>query len=368
MTMSPLPTLESPQFQESGLCELPNAASMYEKILQAEARAVQDGANENVMLVRVVGHPLLELHAKRGIFGNRPCETIIDEVIPSSTGHGDGDNVVFEVGRRYRDHLICRFRTSTEPYRYPPPSSHPSRPSYDKTAKEKALARDDFQCMITGSFDETSVKHNAELQAREKDLGGRPTVVEACHILSESTTQGVGASEESSVVNKTHYAPGVLAILTQFGLERLAKALEAVNGVHEVWNLLSLEPHIHADFDSLKLWFESTDEPNRYEICFFNVTIGRYIRAISIRPETSGPNAKMVDNFSSDWEGAPPPDPKLLALHATCARVAHMSGAAEFLDDLERQAEETDVLAFDGSSAHLLSGLISPYAVIYGVA
>jgi len=50
--------------------------------------------------------------------------------------------------------------------------------------------------------------------------------------------------------------------------------------------------------------------------------------------------------FRSDLEGAPPPDSQLLALHAACARVAHMSGAAEFFNELERDAEETEVLVF----------------------
>ncbi|KAF9645735.1 hypothetical protein BDM02DRAFT_3262713 [Thelephora ganbajun] len=335
MTMSPLPTLESPQFRESGVCELPNAASMYEKILRAEAQAVQDGANENVMLARVVGHLLLELHARRGILGNQPCETIIDEVIPSSTGHGDGDNVVFEVGRQYRDHLILR--KSTEQCRYSPPSSHPSRSSYDKledmikdtlesssqdyrTAKKKALARDGFRCMITGLFDMTSLKHNAELQRRGETLGGMPIVVQASHILSESMTQGIGLNEKGSIANKTDYAAGVLAILSQFGLGYLSGALAAVNGVHEVWNLLSLQCDLHSDFDSLNLWFESTGEPNRYKICVFDVEIEQFIRLNSKRPETSGPGASMVVDFSPNQENAPPPDPQLLALHATLSQ------------------------------------------------
>jgi hypothetical protein len=53
------------------------------------------------------------------------------------------------------------------------------------------------------------------------------------------------------------------------------------------------------------------------------------------------------------------PDPDLIALHAACARVAHMSGAAEYFDMLERDAEETTVLASNGSSAYLLHGLLS---------
>ena len=45
-----------------------------------------------------------------------------------------------------------------------------------------------------------------------------------------------------------------------------------------------------------------------------------------------------------------------------------MSGAAEFFDQLKRDAEETKTLAFDGSSARLLNNLISPFAVVPGVA
>ena len=45
-----------------------------------------------------------------------------------------------------------------------------------------------------------------------------------------------------------------------------------------------------------------------------------------------------------------------------------MSGAAELLSKLERDAEETNVLAFGGSSAHLLSDLMSPYAVTHEIA
>jgi hypothetical protein len=53
------------------------------------------------------------------------------------------------------------------------------------------------------------------------------------------------------------------------------------------------------------------------------------------------------------------PHPDLIALHAACARVAYMSGAAEYFDMLERDAEETTVLASDGSSTSLLHGLLN---------
>jgi hypothetical protein len=45
-----------------------------------------------------------------------------------------------------------------------------------------------------------------------------------------------------------------------------------------------------------------------------------------------------------------------------------MSGAAEAFDELEREVEETSLLASDGSSAYLLDHLMSPFATIPGVA
>lgn len=56
------------------------------------------------------------------------------------------------------------------------------------------------------------------------------------------------------------------------------------------------------------------------------------------------------------------PDPGLLALHAVCARVAHMSGAAEYFYELERDAEDTMVVTED--SLYLLNNLLSPFAVV----
>jgi hypothetical protein len=60
------------------------------------------------------------------------------------------------------------------------------------------------------------------------------------------------------------------------------------------------------------------------------------------------------------------PDPNLIALHAACARVAHMSGTAEYFDKLEQDVEEMTVLASDGSSAYLLHGLLNLIPVSVG--
>ena len=103
-------------------------------------------------------------------------------------------------------------------------------------------------------------------------------------------------------------------------------------------------------------------QQGRYKFCVLDKYFEGYIRLFGgPKPHVEG--APVVVEFTSQFE-KPPPDPLLLALHATCARVAHMSGAAEFLDRLERDTEEIKVLTFDGSSAPLLGNLMSPFTVL----
>ena len=59
---------------------------------------------------------------------------------------------------------------------------------------------------------------------------------------------------------RTEYAGHTMSILRHFGLESLALELLAADGVHNLGNLLSLSPHVHAHFDNLELWFERTDK------------------------------------------------------------------------------------------------------------
>ena len=57
----------------------------------------------------------------------------------------------------------------------------------------------------------------------------------------------------SSPIIQMYHAAGVMTILRAFGLKALTQVLESVDGVHEVWNLLSLEPNLHTPFDHIYL-------------------------------------------------------------------------------------------------------------------
>jgi hypothetical protein len=58
----------------------------------------------------------------------------------------------------------------------------------------------------------------------------------------------------------------------------------------------------------------------------------------------------------------PLPNPDYLRIHAACCRVAHLSGAAEYMDKILEDLEDMRVLSNDGSSARLLSFALQPYS------
>jgi len=69
----------------------------------------------------------------------------------------------------------------------------------------QALARDGYRCMVSGMFNESSLKKSATLQVMAKRDGANRISVHACHILSESTTQGIdpeSTSDHGPTVNK----------------------------------------------------------------------------------------------------------------------------------------------------------------------
>ena len=87
-----------------------------------------------------------------------------------------------------------------------------------------------------------------------------------------------------------------------------------------------------------------SSQPNRYNVC---VDHPGYERLLRLYNHLHDDNGRLSVTFSSNHKDARLPNPKLLALHAACARVVHMSGAAEAFDDLDRNAEALDELECD---------------------
>ncbi|KAJ4498550.1 hypothetical protein C8R41DRAFT_937735 [Lentinula lateritia] len=230
--------------------------------------------------------------------------------------------------------IFCTVRSSNK---VPTPRSiHPSRQSFTRledmlaqtmeasgndyqTAREKALARDGYQCMITGVWDTNSLERNIELNELLVKSRGYEATVQTCHILSQSIMQGIGDSRRPS--------SGVIAILTQFHLGHLVDVLVEKGGVHSLCNLLSLVQPLHEAFDRLGLWFDETDEDDMYEVRVVRDSNLGTFSHVNRQPHFEVNEMLKKPKFRHVQLALP--DSRFLALHAVCARVAHMSGAAE---------------------------------------
>ncbi|KAG9308858.1 hypothetical protein JVU11DRAFT_11488 [Chiua virens] len=399
---SALPTLTSPQLSElPGWTPGSARYRAYNAVLQAEAYSLQSldeartlkrakerstavkEAERKLVTIRVAGYLLLEFERQSEFFGFTPSAPLNEWLIsPHQSSHSNQHDVIIENGTLICDNFIRAFRSSI--VQYPPPSSHPSRASFDTlqdmikdameatgdkftTSRKRVLARDGYRCVVTGIYDESSLaKFNSVAEVLMATL-------EVAHIFNESTTQGINPavdrdSGDDRKYNKTYHAASAMAILRTFGFSKFASKFEVPGGVHEVWNLLTLGHDVHSLFDHLKMWFEYTDKPHRYKVCTSHGKYDKYIQHLFAGHDRQVDGAPMFVEFDSDYMQAPPPDPFLLTLHATCARVAHMSGAAEVFDRVDRDMEESKVLALDGSSSSLLVHLLSPFSVIPGVA
>lgn len=62
----------------------------------------------------------------------------------------------------------------------------------------------------------------------------------------------------------------------------------------------------------------------------------------------------QVTFTTPDPVNLPLPSPHLLALHAACAQVAHLSGAGEYIDLILTEMEEMEELTYDGTSSEVL--------------
>ncbi|KAJ7720162.1 hypothetical protein B0H16DRAFT_1336149 [Mycena metata] len=337
---------------------------------QAQSKAVKDAAVNNVLESRVLGFLFPAPWNLRHILGDTPLTRLATEVA-SAQGNGE----IYDLGRKYIDYFIRSFRNTTVPLR--PPSSHPSPPAMDnledmineameisapdhRSTRTRALARDGYHCMFTNSIDRASFhKHNA-IKELGKKTGAATRLIQTCSIFNESVLQ---PNADDLPPPRRRNAEGTLGILKTFGLGDLVERLTTSNpndiasasGVHDLLNVVSLYADLHVLFAGLNLAFEPTDELNTYDILFTypEDAVGYF----GLKNRVTLTNFAALPRFaqsSSQLEQLPLPDPRLLARQAACVRVAHMSGAARALDELDWEAEETVVLASDGGSANLL--------------
>ncbi|KAA1472924.1 hypothetical protein DENSPDRAFT_839317 [Dentipellis sp. KUC8613] len=311
------------------------------KVLDDPAAVIpQKGSLPPLVCARLLGQLLLEAPIADG------RTNVASEIVRCKD-----DDELQQLANLYKNHLLrCFYRTKG---RTPLPSSHPTAPSFDlkknefrallvetpsshEAAKAQALERDQYRCMLSKELDVKSFKSGLAL-----DDGSSTLVHTQCaHILDRSTNENLKDSA------KVDYAASVHAILDRFGG---INSIDELNGakVHRLQNILTLGTSIHTSFDELDIWLEKIPDGsnNSYNVKASNPS---FLRSLSARVEFTTP----------DPVRRPLPDPRYLKLHAACARIAHMSGAAQCIDQILHEEEVTKVLAFDGGSSELLDHIL----------
>ncbi|KIY65437.1 hypothetical protein CYLTODRAFT_65156 [Cylindrobasidium torrendii FP15055 ss-10] len=175
----------------------------------------------------------------------------------------------------------------------------------------KVLARDGFQCKVTGAWNYESCMNNLEVHALAKQSGLGLGGVHVCHIVKENLLQIIDCSPD----DKRQAASNFVSILESFGLASVVKECKE-NGIHSLSNLICLSSGVHEFFDNLNLWFEPTEVKNTYTVHTANGIEGPYKHwcstvIFSVFPTMYGSNKEL---------DLPLPDPQLLTLHEIMRR------------------------------------------------
>ncbi|KAH9026393.1 hypothetical protein EDB85DRAFT_1851218, partial [Lactarius pseudohatsudake] len=276
---------------------------------------------QKLVHVRVVGYLIRE----------GPSLTASEFVAKEVNLYEEDEDKIDKAGERYFHHYLRAFKKSGDPTPTSPLSAcdtfetkqgmvmemlgQADKPPQDqKEAKRQALVRDDFQCIVSGKYDLELTSQNDDLRAAASSFSPpRVGVTQCAHIIPSSTNKNILDSKD-----KHEHAASFWAILSCFGYKDILDKLTG-KGIHSLDNVMTLGMEIHHWFDQLKMWFEA------------------------------------VITLTSEDPRLPLPNPDYLEIHAACCRVAHLSGAGEYMDKVLEDLEDTHVLSEDGSSAHMLS-------------
>ncbi|KXN83933.1 hypothetical protein AN958_00797 [Leucoagaricus sp. SymC.cos] len=287
-----------------------------------------DDVGNNPIYVRILGYLIHYVPTDLGL------RKIVEEISSCVD-----DSAILAVGQLYYDHYIRAFRANRA--HIPTPSNHASCPSFDRIqdmidatlqeapqshaqAKKYALMRDGYRCVMTGKYDTRSVKMIKELKEMVNlDPSAMREFTQCAHIFSESTNSSI--------------EPGSVKVF------------------HRLENVMTLVPGFHMDFDRLDIWFVAAVQMNRYKL---EASDPSFLRSY---PE-------FITFTTPDPEKLPVPSPIYLAIHAACAKVAHLSGAAARIDEFYQDMEDGKTLDPNGASANILEhAIFELQAAGYGV-
>ncbi|GKZ22984.1 hypothetical protein AbraIFM66951_001214 [Aspergillus brasiliensis] len=208
--------------------------------------------------------------------------------------------------------------------------------------EERCLLRDYHECVVSFKFDKVEaqrrfVKDGEDCRDNDGNLlrnesMDRLELLEAAYILPPSLATLTADNMELS--NSQKATLRFLIILDP----RITNFIEDQQ-LDTTVNAITMTPHYHQLFSAFKIYFESTGNPNEYEI--------RSTTGLSFPHD---PELPVVRTLTMNPEcPIDLPSPPLLAVHYAIARIIEVSGAGPYVENSIRNLGERNVRA-DGSS------------------
>ncbi|KAI1788363.1 hypothetical protein LXA43DRAFT_1025506 [Ganoderma leucocontextum] len=325
----------------------PDALRLYDAVLlpaeKAAGEATDNDATLRVMFSRIVGYLLLYPPSEQ-------ARAVLQSEVECCQGERDQNQAVYGLGEKYVMHFILPFFTITEETTPQPlrVEDH-SRPSHESIrasasqgrlnsprnlsdAKDFALVRDNFRCMVSHASDYFALQSGI----LHWDSQGSPwTVAHCCHIFPEAL-EDVRDDKNGTINIVKNHSTALWTILGRFGYERIHNELSGTK-IHRLENVMTLATSIHALFRAMFLWFEKEEDG---QADCYHVGVGSPL----IYEEFELPVPEKVQFVAN--ANLPLPNPTYLHIHASCCRIAHLSGARDHLDsiflDEVRKTEDLD--------------------------
>ncbi|KAH9031324.1 hypothetical protein EDB85DRAFT_2089767 [Lactarius pseudohatsudake] len=311
-------------------------------------KASRESREQKLMHVRILGYLIREGPSLTA------SEFVAKEV--NKVPEGDEDEVD-KAGERYFHHYLRIFKKSRGRTPASPLSAceafetrkamimemlrQADKPPEDqKEAKRQALVRDNLQCIVSGEYDSRLVKQNDDLRAAAYSFSPpRASKTQCAHIIPSSTNKNILDSKDEH-----EHAASFWAILGCFGYKDLPDKLTGKK-IYSLDNVMTLELNMRDSFDQLDMWFEAVKgSPNTYTMKATDTVFLAKCKAADCKITLTSADPRL-----------PLPNPDYLEIHAACCRVAHLSGAGEYMDKVLEDLEDSRVLSQDGSSARILS-------------
>ncbi|KAK0225302.1 hypothetical protein IW262DRAFT_1479778 [Armillaria fumosa] len=209
-------------------------------------------------------------------------------------------------------------------------------------AKDLALARDNYRCIVSGAVNFPSFCKDPMRFPEASRVGIAYTSLG--HIFGQSTMDNT-TGMTSAARAKLAWAASAAAVIERFSGISVVKELDR-NYIHRPENTFTISDGLHTAFDQLTFSLHpiESDDNNIYEIHTYPSGLNALFRL---------PDRVMLTDATNG--NIPLPDRRYFQLHDASARIAHLSGAGEVMEQLFQDMEDVKVLAEDGGSNHLLS-------------